>query len=179
MLDNLVKVKILVMNWVQVVDDVSKVMLDMGLKDVDKLDSNICILFFLVGNYLVNQNFDLYQVVCVLEDELKIQFIVVSDLFVMLSVKYVDLLLLEVSFMECWNIGEIWGMVSYLIFFEKLIEFEFEWCFDYDWLCEVVVKLGIENEFSQGCDEKVWIEYIWEQMCLVMLDENLLDFVML
>ncbi len=59
--DNPVKAKISVMNWVQAADDASKVTPDMGLKDADKLDSNIRILFSLAGNYLANQNPDLHQ----------------------------------------------------------------------------------------------------------------------
>lgn len=174
--DNPVKAKISVMNWVQAADDASKVTPDMGLKDADKLDSNIRILFSLAGNYLANQNPDLHQAVRVLEDESKIQFIVASDLFMTPSAKYADLLLPETSFMERWNIGETWGTASYLILSEKLIEPEFERRSDYDWLREVAAKLGIENEFSQGRDEKAWIEHIWEQTRLAMPDENLPDF---
>ncbi len=59
--DNPVKAKISVMNWVQAADDASKVTPDMGLKDADKLDSNIRILFSLAGNYLANQNPDSHQ----------------------------------------------------------------------------------------------------------------------
>lgn len=79
------------------------------------------------------------------------------------SAKYADLLLPETSFMERWNIGETRGTASYLILSEKLIEPEFERRSDYDWLREVAAKLGIENEFSRGRDEKAWIEHIWEQ----------------
>ncbi|EAQ1567092.1 dimethyl sulfoxide reductase subunit A [Salmonella enterica subsp. arizonae serovar 41:z4,z23:-] len=174
--DNPVKAKISVMNWVQASDDASKVTPDVGLKDADKLDSNIRILFSLAGNYLANQNPDLHQAVRVLEDESRIQFIVASDLFMTPSAKYADLLLPETSFMERWNIGETWGTASYLILSEKLIEPEFERRSDYDWLREVAAKLDIENEFSQGRDEKAWIEHIWEQTRLAMPDENLPDF---
>ncbi|EDS6428065.1 molybdopterin-dependent oxidoreductase [Salmonella enterica subsp. enterica] len=125
---------------------------------------------------LANQNPDLHQAVRVLEDESKIQFIVASDLFMTPSAKYADLLLPETSFMERWNIGETWGTASYLMLSEKLIEPEFERRSDYDWLREVAAKLGIENEFSQGRDEKAWIEHIWEQTRLAMPDENLPDF---
>jgi len=78
--------------------------------------------------------------------------------------------------MERWNIGETWGTASYLILSEKLIEPEFERRSDYDWLREVAAKLGIEQAFSEGRDEKAWIEHIWEQTCLAMPDENLPDF---
>lgn len=174
--DNPVKAKISVMNWVQAADDASKVTPEMGLKDADKLDSNIRLLFSLAGNYLANQNPDLHQAVKVLEDESKIKFIVASDLFMTSSAKYADVLLPETSFMERWNIGETWGTASYLILSEKVIKPEFERRSDYDWLREVAAKLGIEAEFSQNRDEKQWIEHIWQQTVESMPDENLPNF---
>lgn len=89
------------MNWVQAADDASKVTPDMGLKDADKLDSNIRILFSLAGNYLANQNPDLHQAVRVLEDESKIQLCRQRSVMTP-SAKYADLLLPETSL---WNAG--------------------------------------------------------------------------
>ncbi len=163
------------MNWVQAADDASKVTPDIGLKDADKLDSNIRILFSLAGNYLANQNPDLHRAVRVLEDESKIQFIVASDLFMTPSAKYADLLLPETSFMERWNIGETRGTASYLILSEKLIEPEFERRSDYDWLREVAAKLGIENEFSRGAMRKRGLNTSGNRRA-AMPDENLPDF---
>ncbi|WP_194206178.1 DMSO/selenate family reductase complex A subunit [Superficieibacter sp. 1612_C1] len=174
--DNPVKAQISVMNWMQAADDASKVTPQDGLKGAEKLDSNIRLLFSLAGNYLTNQNPDLHQAARLLEDESKIEFIVASDLFMTPSAKYADLLLPETSFMERWNIGETWGTGSYLVLSEKLIEPEFERRSDYEWLRDVAAKLGIEKEFSQGRDEKAWIEHIWEQTRLAMPDENLPDF---
>ncbi|EKN7358946.1 molybdopterin-dependent oxidoreductase, partial [Escherichia coli] len=174
--ENPVQAKISIMNWMQAADDASKVTPQDGLKGVDKLDSNIRLLFSLAGNYLANQNPDVHQAAKLLEDESKIEFIVLSDLFMTPSAKYADVLLPETSFMERWNIGETWGTASYLILSEKLIEPEFERRTDYDWLRDVAKKLGVEAEFSQGRDEKQWIEHIWEQTRLAMPDENLPDF---
>ncbi|EMV8749388.1 molybdopterin-dependent oxidoreductase [Escherichia coli] len=174
--ENPVQAKISIMNWMQAADDASTVTPQDGLKGVDKLDSNIRLLFSLAGNYLANQNPDVHQAAKLLEDESKIEFIVLSDLFMTPSAKYADVLLPETSFMERWNIGETWGTASYLILSEKLIEPEFERRTDYDWLRDVAKKLGVEAEFSQGRDEKQWIEHIWEQTRLAMPDENLPDF---
>ncbi|EEV9380604.1 molybdopterin-dependent oxidoreductase [Escherichia coli] len=174
--ENPVQAKISIMNWMQAADDASKVTPQDGLKGVDKLDSNIRLLFSLAGNYLANQNPDVHQAAKLLEDESKIEFIVLSDLFMTPSAKYADVLLPETSFMERWNIGETWGTASYLILSEKPIEPDFERRTDYDWLRDVAKKLGVEAEFSQGRDEKQWIENIWEQTRLAMPDENLPDF---
>lgn len=135
--ENPVQAKISIMNWMQAADDASKVTPQDGLKGVDKLDSNIRLLFSLAGNYLANQNPDVHQAAKLLEDESKIEFIVLSDLFMTPSAKYADVLLPETSFMERWNIGETWGTASYLILSEKLIEPDFERRTDYDWLRDV------------------------------------------
>ncbi|POT57135.1 dimethyl sulfoxide reductase subunit A [Citrobacter amalonaticus] len=174
--ENPVKEKISIMNWVQAADDASKVTPEHGLKEADKLKSNIRILFSLAGNYLANQNPDINQAAKVLEDESKIEFIVVSDLYMTPSAKYADVLLPETSFMERWNIGETWGTANYLILSEKLIEPDFERRSDYEWIREVAAKLGIEQTFSEGRTEKEWIEHIWEQTRLSMPDEHLPDF---
>ncbi len=174
--DNPVKEKISIMNWVQAADDASKVTPQDGLTGATQLKSNIRMLVSLAGNYLANQNPDLLQAVKVLEDESKIEFILVSDLYMTPSARYADLLLPETSFMERWNIGETWGTGSYLILSEKLIEPEFERRSDYDWQREVAAKLGVEPQFSEGRSEKEWIEHIWEQTRLAMPDEHLPTF---
>lgn len=86
------------MNWMQAVEDASKVTPEDGLIGVDKLDSNIKMIFSLAGNYLVNQNPDVNAAAKLLEDESKVEFIVVSDLYMSPSAKYADLVLPETSF---------------------------------------------------------------------------------
>lgn len=133
-------------------------------------------MFSHAGNYLANQNPDINKTIGVLQDESKIEFIVATDLYLTPSAKYADLLLPETSFMERWNIGETWGTGNYLVLSEKLIEPLFEARTDYNWLREVAAKLGVEEKFSLGRDEKQWIEQIWEATRLSMPDENLPTF---
>lgn len=78
--------------------------------------------------------------------------------------------------MERWNIGETWGTGNYVILSEKLIEPDFERRSDYDWLCEVAQKLGVEQAFSEGRSGKDWIVHIWERTQQAMPEENLPSF---
>ena len=78
---------------------------DNGLKNADKLDTEIKMIFSMAGNYMTNQNTDILHAASVLEDESKVEFIVCSDLYLTPSAKYADLLLPETSFLERWNIG--------------------------------------------------------------------------
>ncbi len=173
---NPVKASISVMNWVQAADDASQITPEQGLKGADKLESNIRCLFMLAGNYLANQNPDLLQSIRVLEDESKIEFIVVSDLYMTPSAKYADLLLPETSFMERWNIGQTWGTGNYVLLSEKLVEPQFERRSDYEWLREVAAKLGVEAAFSEGRDEKQWIEHLVESTRVAKPEENMPTF---
>ncbi|ELY4393532.1 DMSO/selenate family reductase complex A subunit [Cronobacter sakazakii] len=173
---NPVAEKISIMNWVQACDDAAKVTPENGLKGAETLSSNIKFIFNLAGNYLANQNPDINQTVKVLEDESKVEFIVVSDLFLTPSARYADLLLPETSFMERWNIGETWGTGNYLLLSQKLVEPEFERRSDYDWLRDVARKLGIEARFSEGRSEKAWVEHIWEKTREALADRDLPDF---
>ncbi|MDI6464196.1 molybdopterin dinucleotide binding domain-containing protein, partial [Cronobacter turicensis] len=173
---NPVAEKISIMNWVQACDDAAKVTPENGLKGAETLSSNIKFIFNLAGNYLANQNPDINQTVKVLEDESKVEFIVVSDLFLTPSARYADLLLPETSFMERWNIGETWGTGNYLLLSQKLVEPEFERRSDYDWLRDVARKLGIEARFSEGRSEKEWIAHIWEKTRETLADHDLPDF---
>ncbi|MDW2743109.1 DMSO/selenate family reductase complex A subunit [Atlantibacter subterraneus] len=178
-IENPIAAKISVMNWMQAAEDASKVTPEQGLKGADKLDSNIRMLFTLAGNYLANQNPDINKAAKLLEDESKIEFIVASDLYLTPSARYADLLLPETSFMERWNIGETWGTGNYVILSEKLVEPEFERRSDYEWLREVAAKLGVEQAFSEGRDEKQWIEHIVETTRAAMPAENMPSFAQL
>ncbi|MCW2254723.1 anaerobic dimethyl sulfoxide reductase subunit A [Providencia alcalifaciens] len=158
--ENAIQAKISIMNWMQAVEDASKVTPEDGLLGADKLDSNIKMIFSLAGNYLVNQNPDVNAAAKLLEDESKVEFIVVSDLYMTPSAKYADLVLPETSFMERWNIGDTWGAGSYFILSQKLIEPAFERRSDYDWITDVAEKMGVKEAFTEGRSEKEWIEYL-------------------
>ena len=78
---NPIKAQISIMNWMQAVDDASQVRVEDGLLGVDKLDTNIKMIFSLAGNYLVNQNPDVNAAAKLLADDSKVEFIVASDLY--------------------------------------------------------------------------------------------------
>lgn len=175
-LENPVKASINIMNWLQAADDASKVTPANGLANAEKLDSNIKMIFNMGGNYLANQNPDINKTVRILEDESKVEFILVSELFLSPSAKYADILLPELTFMERWNLGGAWVVGSYLTLGEKIVEPEFERRSDYEWLTEVARKLGLEKEFTEGRSEAEWIKYLYEETRRILSNENLPDF---
>lgn len=174
--ENPVKESISIMNWVDAVDAPEHVTPEVGLKGADELKAPIKMIFSLAGNYLTNQNPNVNRAAKVLEDESKVELIVVSDLYMSPSAQYADLVLPETAFTERWNIGETWGTGSYLVLSEKLVEPDFERRSDYDWLCDVAKKLGVYDEFSEGRTEKEWIEWGWEETRKLHANDNLPTF---
>ncbi|MGI3101844.1 DMSO/selenate family reductase complex A subunit [Vibrio alginolyticus] len=174
--ENPVKESISIMNWVDAVDAPEHVTPEVGLKGADELKAPIKMIFSLAGNYLTNQNPNVNRAAKVLEDESKVELIVVSDLYMSPSAQYADLVLPETAFTERWNIGETWGTGSYLVLSEKLVEPDFERRSDYDWLCDVAKKLGVYDEFSEGRTEKEWIEWVWKETRKLHANDNLPTF---
>lgn len=67
-----------------------KITPEMGLKDADKLDTDIKMMFCIVGNYLASQNPDLNATAQPVADESKVGFILCSDLSMTPGAKYAE-----------------------------------------------------------------------------------------
>lgn len=121
-----------------------------GVKGVDKLPSNIKLIYNLAGNTLINQHSDCNKTAEILRDESKVEFIVVSDIFMTSSAKFADILLPGDTMFERNNIVESWIYGDYVIYGNKAVDPPFECRNEYYWLAEVADKLGIKDEFTEG-----------------------------
>lgn len=134
-----------------------------GVKGVDRLPSNIKLIFNLAGNILMNQHGDLHEVEKILGDTSKCEFIVCSDLFLTASAKWSDLILPATSFLESNNITEPWTQGDFTGCNNKVVE-PLPGCrFEYDWLKEVAKRLGLYEAFTCGhetCDG--WLKESYE-----------------
>ncbi len=129
------------------------------LKGVDRLDSNIKMLFNLAGNILINQHSDINDSIRILKDDSKCRFIVCSDIFMTPSARYADILLPGTSVFEGNNITPPWSGSNYLLRNNQVIEPLFECLFEWDWLKRVAQSLGLFEEFTDGKpDMEQWLE---------------------
>lgn len=132
-----------------------------GVKGVDRLPSNIKLIMSLAGNALINQHGDINKTKAILSDESKVEFIVVSDLFMTPSAKFADILLPGDTAWERNNIAPPWTYGDYVIYANKVINAPFECRNEYDWLTDVAAKLGIKDKFTEGKkDMEDWCRWI-------------------
>ncbi|MEH7110266.1 DMSO/selenate family reductase complex A subunit [Bacillus sp. JJ1764] len=148
--ENPVKASIPCFLWTAAVEKGTEMTADDGLLGTDKLKSNIKCIFNMAGNMLINQHSDINKTKQLLEDESKVEFIVVSDLFMTPSAKYADILLPGTTFFERWDIGVPWCFGDYVVLGEKTIEPLYECRDEYDVFAEIAGKLGLKEKFTEG-----------------------------
>ncbi len=135
-----------------------------GVRGVDKLPSNIKLIFNLAGNALINQHSDCNKTAEILADESLVEFIVVSDIFMTPSAKFADILLPGDTVFERNNITKPWGYGDFALYANKVVEPPFECKFEYEWLKEVAAKLGIRDEFTDGNEtNEDWTRWVVEE----------------
>lgn len=148
--ENPVKASIPCFLWTKAVENGIEMTGTDGLQGTDKLKTNIKMIFNMAGNMLINQHSDINKTKVLLEDENKVEFIVVSDLFMTPSAKYADILLPGTTFFERWDIGTPWCFGDYVVLGEKTIDPLYECRDEYEVFAEIAAKLGIKEKFTEG-----------------------------
>lgn len=123
------------------------------LVGVDKLDSNIKMIFCMASNTLINQHSNVNDTVRILKDDTKCELIVCSDIFMTPSARYADLLLPGTSVFEGENMIGSWAGGNYYLKNNQVIRPLFDCRFEWDWLKDVAEKMGLSERFTAGMPE--------------------------
>jgi len=145
--------------WTEAVVRGSEMGPDDGVKGVDKLDTNIKMIYAVACNALVNQHGNINRSVEILQDENLVEFIVVQDQFLTSTGKFADIILPACTQFETWGLEDGWKYGDELILMPKLVEPLDETKSDYRICSELAEKLGFGEQYSQGRDERAWIEW--------------------
>ena len=135
-----------------------------GLKGVERLNSDIRLLFNIAGNILVNQHSDINKTTQLLRREDVCDMIVVSDVFMTPSARYADILLPAVSLLECNNITMPWNNDDHLMCNARAVDPLFETMPDYEWGLLIAEELGVGEAYSEGRrTQDEWLEYLYAE----------------
>ncbi|MBO6157987.1 MAG: molybdopterin-dependent oxidoreductase [Firmicutes bacterium] len=124
-----------------------------GIKGVERLDSNIKMLFCMASDILINQHSNINDTIRILKDDQKCEMIVCSDVFMTPSARYADLVLPATSVFEGENMINPWAGSNYYLKHNRVIRPLFGCRFEWDWLKEVAEKMGLYDEFIEGKPE--------------------------
>jgi anaerobic dimethyl sulfoxide reductase subunit A len=130
-----------------------------GIRGAERLDNDIKLIYAVATNCLINQHADVNRTVEILRDESKVEFIAVQDQFLTPSARFADIILPACTQFETWGVEDGWKYGDEVILQPKLVEPLGESKSDYRICAELAERLGIEEAFTEGRDEKDWVDY--------------------
>ena len=161
--ENPVKAEIPVFLWTEAVLRGKGMTTEDGIRGVEHLDNDIKLIYAVATNCLINQHADTNRTAEILRDESKVEFLVVQDNFLTPTGKFADILLPACTQFETWGVEDGWKYGDEVIFQPKLVEPPGGCKSDYRICAEIAEQLGIGAAFTEGRDEKAWVEYCLDE----------------
>jgi anaerobic dimethyl sulfoxide reductase subunit A len=134
-----------------------------GVRGAEQLDNDIKLIYAVATNCLINQHADVNRTAEILRDESKVEFIAVQDNFLTPTARFADIILPACTQFETWGVEDGWKYGDEVILQPKLVEPLGESKSDYRICSELAGRLGIQEAFTEGRDEKGWVEYCLDE----------------
>jgi anaerobic dimethyl sulfoxide reductase subunit A len=134
-----------------------------GVIGADKLTSDIKLIYAVATNCLINQHADVNRSAAILKDESKVEFLAVQDNFLTPTAKFADLILPACTQFETWGVEDGWKYGDEVILQPKLVEPLDECKSDYRICAELAERLGCGEAYTEGRDEKAWVDWCLER----------------
>jgi anaerobic dimethyl sulfoxide reductase subunit A len=162
--DNPVKASIPVFLWSEAVIRGHELSAAEGVKGVSQLKSDIKLIYAVATNCLINQHADVNRSANILKDESKLEFITVQDNFLTPTARFADIVLPACTQFETWGVEDGWKYGDEVILQPKLVEPPGESMSDYRICAELAERLGIGEAYTDGRDEKAWVEWCLDRL---------------
>ena len=161
--ENPVKASIPVFLWSEAVVRGHEMTSAQGVIGAPQLKSDIKLIYAVATNCLINQHADVNRSAAILQDESKVEFIAVQDNFLTPTARFADVILPACTQFETWGVEDGWKYGDEVILQPKLVEPPGECKSDYRICAELAQRLGIGEAYTEGRDEKAWVEWCLER----------------
>ncbi len=158
--ENRVSAGIPVAAWSEAVLRGSEMGPEDGVVGVDRLESNIKLIYALASNCLINQHMNVNRSAKILADERLVEFLIVQDNFLTPTGRFADILLPAATSFETYGLQDGWKYGEEVILMPKLIEPPFETKSDYRICAEIADRLGIGSAYTEGRNEREWVDHM-------------------
>ncbi len=157
--ENPVKAAIPVFLWTEAVLRGKDMTSAEGVTGASRLDNDIKLIYAVATNCLINQHANVNRSAEILRDESKVEFLIVQDNFLTPTARFADIILPACTQFETWGVEDGWKYSDEVILQPKLVEPPGECKSDYQICSEIAARLGIGEAYTEGRDEKAWVEY--------------------
>ena len=141
------------------------------MRGTESMDNDIKLIYAVATNCLINQHADINRTATILQDETKVEFIVVQDNFLTPTGKFADILLPVCTQFETWGVEDGWKYGDEVILQPKLVEPPGECKSDYRICTELAERLGIGDAFTEGRDERAWTKFCLDEFRRIRFPE--------
>jgi len=169
--ENPIKAEIPVFLWTEAILRGKRMTIADGIRGAERLDNDIKLIYAVATNCLINQHADVNRSIEILRDETKVEFIVVQDNFLTSSARFADIVLPACTQFETWGVEDGWKYGDEVILQPKLVEPPGECKSDFRICAELAERMGIGNAFTEGRDERAWVEYCLDEFRRIRFPE--------
>jgi anaerobic dimethyl sulfoxide reductase subunit A len=134
-----------------------------GIIGADRLDNDIKLIYAVATNALINQHANINRTAQILRDESRVEFIAVQDNFLTPTGRFADLVLPACTQFETWGVEDGWKYGDEVILMPRLVAPPAETRSDYRICAELAARLGIGTAYTEGRDERAWVEWILDR----------------
>jgi anaerobic dimethyl sulfoxide reductase subunit A len=131
-----------------------------GVLGKDELDSDIKLIYAVASNCLINQHMNINRSAKLLGDTSLVEFLVVQDQFMTPTARFADIVLPACTAFETWGLQDGWKFSDEVLLMPKLVEPLGESRSDYRICAEIAARLGIGEAYTEGRDEKQWVDHL-------------------
>ncbi len=145
--------------WTEAVTRGTEVSAAEGLRGVERLTTNIKLIYAVASNCLINQHSNINRTARILSDERLVECIIVQDNFLTPTARFADIVLPACTQFETWGIEDGWKYGDEVLLMPKLVEPLGESKSDYRICAEIAQRLGVGDAYTEGRDERGWTEW--------------------
>jgi anaerobic dimethyl sulfoxide reductase subunit A len=124
-----------------------------------RLDSSIRLIWAVATNALINQHANINRTARILTDETRVEFIAVQDNFLTPTARFADVVLPACTQFETWGLEDGWKYGDEVLLMPPLVDPLPVTKSDYRICAEVAERLGIGGAYTEGRDERDWVEW--------------------
>jgi anaerobic dimethyl sulfoxide reductase subunit A len=129
-----------------------------GVRGAERLDNDIKAIYAVATNCLINQHADINRTAAILRDASNVEFLAVQDNFLTPTARFADIVLPACTQFETWGVEDGWKYGDEVILQPKLVEPPGDCRSDYRICADLAARLGIGDAFTEGRDERGWVE---------------------
>ncbi len=157
--ENPIKEKIPTFLWTEAVLRGKEMTARDGVLGAEKLANDIKLIYAVASNAIINQHANVNRTAEIMRDESRVEFFVVHEQFLTPTARFADMVLPVCTQFEMWGLQDGWKYGQEVILAPPVVKPLGETKSDYQICCELADRLGVGAQYSEGRDEKSWVEW--------------------